>query len=253
MFGEVVIPGELFTAASAMLVAGLGWCVHLLIRLDKNLAVIKARLENGEKTFNAHEKRIERLESRAARLGLLALSTALFTGCGTVAAIKAPFVTTTNIVPARVEIVSPGETNVTETAVVSADGVTNIVREVTITAPAYRTNYVTNLVTVVNPKLQGAIDTAREINSNLNPTPSAPFVNLGLAALSGVLAFVARLKTTKAARAAADAAQKNELLETVIAGVEAAKSPEVKAKISEVSTLWGNRAALHAKVKELST
>jgi hypothetical protein len=177
----------------------------------------------------------------------------LAAGCSTVAALKRPIVAQTNVVERVVTL--PGVTNVVERVVTNTVAgqpmvVTNTV--VHVQPPVVVTNTVTNVVFSVNPAVQGTIDTVRTVNSTLNPTPSAPFVEMGLLALSGVLGWVARLKTVKAARAAAEANAKNELLETVIAGVEAAKNEEVKGKIAEISKVWKTKDALDAKVQEMT-
>jgi len=174
-------------------------------------------------------------------------------GCGTFAALKHPFVTTTNVVE-QVRVL-PAQTNTTTVVLTNTTPagpvlVTNVLVQV---QPAVTlTNYVTNVVTTVAPALTGAIETVRTVNTAVNPTPTAPFVNMALLAVSGVLGWVARLKTVKAARALQDATAKNELLETVIAGVEAAKNDDVKAKISEMAQLWKTHQALDAKVQELT-
>ena len=175
--------------------------------------------------------------------------TLVLTGCGTIQAVKQPFVTTTNAVPVSV-VETPAVTNVIELVTTNTVGEVVTTREVTITPPTYHTNYVTNIVTMVNPVLESALQTIQGVNSTVNPTPTAPFINMALLAVSGVLGFIARLKTVKAQKAAAEHAKTNELLDTVIAGVEAAKSSETKAKIAELSALWKTRDALHERVQQ---
>lgn len=188
---------------------------------------------------------------------LLSTFSFALTGCGTVAALRNPFVTTTNAVPVVVTI--PGATNVTERVVpaatnftATADGkivvnltpayVTNLVE---ITAPRSVTNWLTNIVVSVNPALADGLETARSINAAVNPTPAAPFVNLALLGITGALGFFARLKSKQTGEA-------HGLLRTVIAGVEEAKSPETKAAVGKFSAAMGNAPQLDALVQKIT-
>jgi hypothetical protein len=130
------------------------------------------------------------------------------------------------ITPAQVATVTNG-----------ADVVTTLIPE------SYQTNYVTNIVYSVNPPTASIISTVRGMNNTLNPTPTAPFVEVGLGLLTVGLAAFARFKTKQAQ-------QKGDLLNTVIAGVEAANNPDVKAEISKVAALLKKNKELDQAVQE---
>lgn len=203
-------------------------------------------------------------------LALLSLALAFATGCGTIEAVKRPFVTTTNAVPVVVTL--PGQTNIVERIVPAetntvrqADGTTLVsirpafvTNLVTIEAPRSVTNYVSTISTVVNPGLQSALDTAQSLNS-LNPTPTAPFINLALLGLSGVLGWWARLKNRQlqAAEAEADAnAQEADkhfgFARTMALAIEESRSADTKATVAKLSAAVGNSPELHAFVQGLT-
>ena len=172
-------------------------------------------------------------------------------GCGTVAAVRAPFLTTTNTVPVIVTV--PGVTNVLTERVPAATNtagnvititpayVTNLV---TITAARSVTNYVTNVSTVVNPALQSALDTVGTVN-RFNPTPSAPLIDLALAGLLGALGWWARLKTRQANENAG-------LARTLVLGIEEAKSAETKTAVAKFSAAAGHAPQLNALVQKFT-
>lgn len=90
---------------------------------------------------------------------------------------------------------------------------------VTITPATTVTNFTTNWVYSVNPSYTQAIQTAKDVNSTANPTPTAPIINIALGLLAAGLGWYANRKNN----------QKNatqDLLTTVIKGVEAAPAPE---------------------------
>lgn len=162
-------------------------------------------------------------------------------GCTTSAGGKrtfAPLVTRTNVVEILATNTAP---QVVEAIATTSDGKKEVIRATNFVS-VVTTNWQTNIVTEVNPGWTSTISTARTLNETLNPTPSAPFVNIGLSALSGGLAWFAAWQNRRRAKATG-------LLNTVIAGVEAAKNPDVKAAIAETSRLWGNRhdLALHVE------
>lgn len=194
---------------------------------------------------------------------LLLMSLALLTGCGTLQSVKKPFVTKTNVVekvatvPSVVDV--PAVTNQVATEIRDASGEITGTNYTLIVTPARRqtnllsvTNLVTNVITEVNPDLESAISTAKGINSTLNPTPSSPLINIGLTGVSLVLGWWARRKTLAHARAQEQANANNELLETVITGVEAAKNDDVKQKISEIAEQWKVSRALKQKVDDVT-
>lgn len=176
----------------------------------------------------------------------------LLSGCGTVAAFKQPFLHVTNAVPSVVTI--PGQTNVVATVV---EATTNVVGNVvTITPPrvtnlvtvipaSYVTNWSTNVSVVVNPGLQSALAAVETVNK-FNPTPSAPIVELVLAGVGGLLGYVARLKTKQAAANA-------NLAQTLVLGIEEAKSAETKAAVKKVSEKLGNAPAVNALVQKVTS
>lgn len=104
------------------------------------------------------------------------------------------------------------------------------------------TNYTTNLVTVVKPGWGKAIDGAKAANSSLNPTPTAPFINIGLGVLSAGLALFARFKTKRAARDAG-------LVSTLITGVELAGDKKTKESIKAIAESFKQARELHERVK----
>lgn len=175
----------------------------------------------------------------------------LLTGCGTVAAFKQPFLHVTNAVPSVVTI--PGHTNVVAAVV---EATTNVVGNVvTITPPfvtnvvtvipaSYVTNWSTNVSVVVNPGLQSALATVETVNK-FNPTPSAPIIEFALAGVMGVLGYVARLKTKQAAANAG-------LAQTLVMGIEEAKSAETKAAVAKISEKLGNAPAVNALVQKVT-
>lgn len=188
-------------------------------------------------------------------LALLALLSSLLflgTGCGTVAALQQPFLHVTNAVPSVVTL--PGQTNFVA-AVVAAT--TNVVGNVvTITPPfvtnlvtvipaSYVTNWATNVSVVVNPGLQSALATVETVN-RFNPTPTAPLVELALAGAVAVLGFVARLKSQQAATNAG-------LAQTLVQGIEEAKSAETKASVKKISEKLGNAPAVNALVQKVTS
>lgn len=104
------------------------------------------------------------------------------------------------------------------------------------------TNYATNIVTRVKPGWERGISGAKTANSTLNPTPTAPFVNIGLGVLSAGLALFARFKTKRAAREAG-------LVSTLITGVELAGDDATKQSIKAIAENLKQAKELHQRVK----
>lgn len=191
------------------------------------------------------------------RYALLSLAVLGATGCATLDALRKPFVTEERV--SAVTLSVPGSTNVvTQDIPAQTNAVTDAVGNVTVlVTPAYRTNFitltgpsevtrfVTNTVTTVNPALVSSLTSAQSLNASLNPTPSAPIINVLLTALLGGLGFFARLKTKQAT-------ESQGLLRTVIAGVEEARSPETKQAIAKFSEAVGNAPQLDALVRKLT-
>jgi hypothetical protein len=181
---------------------------------------------------------------------IIALSALLLCGCGTLkekfGGKTAPFITQTNDVPTVISL--PATTNLVEIpAQVTASGeILQAAGVVEVVTPAKLiTNWSKQITVDVNPVWDKGIDGARSLNTKFNPTPSAPFVEWGLAALSAGLGWWARVATKKKN-------QKQDLLETVITGVEEANNAEVKATIAKISSQWKNRDALSAEVKSVT-
>lgn len=182
----------------------------------------------------AEEKRRQRQESIilivcAVTLFLLILLNA---GCATAASGKPtlrPIITVTNVVE------SIRTNTVTQIIPVTVTNTGNELRTVwqTNVASMISTNWQTNIVSEVNPAWQTTIAGAKTLNETLNPTPTAPFVNIGLSVLSGALAWFAGWKNKLRAKEAG-------MVNTLIAGVEAAKNPDVKKAIAETAVLFGN-------------
>lgn len=171
-------------------------------------------------------------------------------GCGTLrekfGSKAQPFITKTNDVPTVITI--PATTNLVAVPeqvnaageVVQAAGVVEVV-----TPEKLITNWSKRITVDVNPVYDKGIDGARSLNTKFNPTPSAPFVEWGLAALSAGLGWWARVATKRANK-------KQDLLETVITGVEEANLPAVKESIAKISKQWQNKDALEAEVQKVT-
>lgn len=191
-----------------------------------------------------------------ALLSLLASVLILGTGCGTVAAIKRPFITTTNAVPVVVSV--PGSTNVIERIVPAETNVTHqadgsalvtirpayTTNLVTITEARSVTNWVTNVSTVVNPALAGAIGTLETANK-FNPTPSAPIIDFVLYSALGLLGWIAKVKTRKAEENAS-------LARTLVIGIEESQSKDTKAAVARAATAAGNSPQVNALVQRIT-
>lgn len=199
--------------------------------------------------------------SPAGRVGFISLAAAtllLASGC---AALTRPVVSQRSVeVPAhtneviRVEVPPPQLVYVTNTVA----GATVVLTNWLPSEPIRVTNLVvvppTNMVVMVtnawepNPGLVAGIQTAQTLNGALNPTPSAPLVNWGLTALSGVATLVAGWQTRR--RVTADA-----LVETTIKAIETYPGREidqVKAHIAKVSALTGVAEQLDERVQAVA-
>jgi hypothetical protein len=151
-------------------------------------------------------------------------------------------------------------TNVTETASVIRAAQTNVVTAgtnvvVTITPAVIQTNYTTNILVTVAPAVGRTIEIAEGVNA-LNPTPTAPFVNIGLSVLSGLLGLVAAWKTKAANREARSNADTNAVLEAVVAGVEVIKDETArkiaKESVTRISEEWKMRDKVREKLDTLT-
>ncbi|MEQ2008312.1 MAG: hypothetical protein ABMA26_16115, partial [Limisphaerales bacterium] len=176
------------------------------------------------------------------------------TGCGTISALKQPFVTTTNAVPTVITIaaqtnsvakVVEATTNTLGNVVtITPPFVTNLV---TITPASYVTNWATNVSVVVNPGLSSALATVETVNK-FNPTPSAPIIDLVLYVALGGFGWWARLKTKAAAKAQEEGKASLGIAQTLVMGIEESKSAETKAAVSKISEKLGNAPAVNALV-----
>lgn len=164
------------------------------------------------------------------KLFALTLLCSLVAGCGTVKNLSQPLVRSEKFeqvvttVPAQTNHVTVG-TNIVE-VIVPAASVTNLM---------------TNVVFTVNPRVEQAISTLRELNSDLNPTPTAPFISLALAGLSTILGIVAKVKSDKA-----------KLLPAVIQGVELANNQDVKQNIQRIAKTLGVEDKLNKVVNDVT-
>ena len=100
----------------------------------------------------------------------------------------------------------------------------------------------TNTVYTVNPGVTSKLDTAQQIAQNV-PTPWSGIAAGVLAGVSGVLGFIAKIKSDKA-----------KLLPAVISGIEAAgdAAAPVKQSIQNIATAAGVQSQLHAEVQRLT-
>lgn len=169
-------------------------------------------------------------------LALLSLAAVFTVGCTTGGSpfVKRPVIetaTVTNTVPVITAV-----TNTVPGLPPQVVTVTNLVDEI-------RTVTLTNTVVEISPDWLDGIGTARAVNAIANPTPTAPLVELSLAGLAAALGWIARLKNEKAKGA-------QELVETLIAGVEKANNPDVKRAIQNEAILRGNSAEIHKAVTQ---
>ena len=100
----------------------------------------------------------------------------------------------------------------------------------------------TNTVYTVNPGVTGKLETAQQIAQNI-PTPWSGIAAGVLAGVSGVLGFIAKIKSDKA-----------KLLPAVISGIEAAgdAAAPVKQSIQNIATAAGVQSRLNAEVQRLT-
>lgn len=102
----------------------------------------------------------------------------------------------------------------------------------------------TNTVYVPNPAYVDAIQSARDVGKAA-PAPFGLIIDAAGALLIGGLAWYARIKTNKAAGT-------QQLLETVIRGVEASNAPPAKASIQTIATALGVEDRLNAEVRKVT-
>lgn len=209
-------------------------------------------------------------------LAAAALGSFLFTGCATGNPLTRTVVVTNEVVTLRTNTVlefvpqSPQLVYVTNTVAGAPVVVTNTVQAppliITNQVPVFVTNAELATNFVVNPALAEGIATARSINSALNATPSAPFVDWGLKALGGALTLFAGYQTRQAAKAKAkeadarakeaqaqaDASLARSVSSTVIRAIETYPGQEiddVKAHIERTSVMAGTADLVEAQVQ----
>lgn len=110
------------------------------------------------------------------------------------------------------------------------------------------TNHIVDTATnyIVNPQLAAGIDTARRLNSALNPTPSGPLVDWSLTALGAVATIAAAWQTRRANQA-------RQVGDTVIRAVETyPAAPALKEHITRVAQLTGAAPLLDRRVQEIT-
>ena len=100
---------------------------------------------------------------------------------------------------------------------------------------------------IVDPKLTTALVTAGAINTATAPVnPLSPAVDIGLAAIAALAAWVAKRKNDQAAQSAL-------LLKTVVQGVENAANPAVKAAIQAHAGVIGVEGELGTTVAKVNS
>jgi hypothetical protein len=112
------------------------------------------------------------------------------------------------------------------------------------------TNQVPQVTVDVAPAIKALLETAQKVNSAVNVTPTAAPVGWALGGVSGVLSIAAGFLTRKANRAQSAADANAQLLQTVIAGVEASNLPAVKETIDKLAKVLGTQTALAAVVQK---
>lgn len=128
----------------------------------------------------------------------------------------------------------------------------------TIIVPAHtETKEFQYTVSVPNPNWTTAIDVAKDVNSFVNPTPTAPLVNWGLSILSTGLAalggFLSLQQKRKAEQAVLEHERTLNAAATIVRGVEKARNnPGVKETIRDVSMLEGTAQDVHELVQTLT-
>ncbi len=183
-------------------------------------------------------------------ISLIALAAAL-TGCGLLTrpvVTQQPVVTpastnsvlSTNFPPPRVDLAI---TNGLITYITNTPP-PQVIRQV-IVLPA-QTNYMTVTNYIPNPAIEQFVPVAKEINSSLNPTPTAPLINLGLAGLTGLAGILAAWQNRKAQKA-------NSVNETIIGAIEKL-APEVanvvKPAVQAAGIKDGNADDIHVAVQK---
>lgn len=142
--------------------------------------------------------------------------------------------------------------------------VTNSVNQVetvfrTNTISTVATNWQTNIVSEVNPSWSTALSGIRSANSALNPTPSAPIVNGITYGVGAILAWFAAFQNNRRKKAeqlasdqSVETSKFKQIATTIIAGVEAAKNPDVKANIAQTSVLMGTNKLVDDLVRKVT-
>jgi hypothetical protein len=131
--------------------------------------------------------------------------------------------------------------------------VTNVVTTTPVIVVTNEVHWVTNQVVttnafVVSPEFRAALETGRRVNSAVNPTPSAPFVDWGITAVGAIATAVAAWQTRKAQGS-------GRIADTLIKAVETYPGREgaaVKEHISRVSALTGVADALDDRVQSVT-
>ncbi len=131
--------------------------------------------------------------------------------------------------------------------------VTNVVTTTPVLVITNEVHWITNQVVatnafVVSPEFQAALETGRRVNSALNPTPSAPFVDWGITAVGAIATAVAAWQTRKAR-------DNGRLADTLIKGVDTYPGRDVdavKQHLSRVSGLTGPAVALDDRVQSVT-
>jgi len=106
------------------------------------------------------------------------------------------------------------------------------------------TNYLPQITVTVAPPVARTFETLQTVNAAV-PSPWQLPIQVGLGGLSALLASIAAAKTRRAN-------QNQDLLNTVIAGVETAGLPAVKTSIANVASLKAQGALLDSHVQNVT-
>jgi len=171
-------------------------------------------------------------------VAMIFLAVAL-TGCGSMFTEQRQPVATVRTIPVE-EVAMHSATN-RATGEVLVERTTNVV-------PLTVTNWSTNVVFTVSEKILRPLAVAQEANAAVSvvaPNALSAGLNVALVGVTGLLGWIARIKSRRAQ-------ERLDLVDTVIAGVESANLPEVKARVAEMARLFGTRTALHERVQAVT-
>ena len=182
---------------------------------------------------------LRKIAVRTTPLAAMVFLVFVMTGCSSMFTELPQALATVRTVPAE-EVAVRSATNAA-TGEVLVERTTNVVSLMV-------TNWSTNVVFTVSEKILRPLAVAQEANAAVSvvaPNPVSAGLNVALVGVSGLLGWIARLKSRRAQ-------EHLDLVDTMIAGVETANLPEVKARVAEMSRLFGTKAALHERVQAIT-